>query len=55
LPEVEKARRGVDGFSLEFGIITAIKLRDTALPVKTRSVEITHEKNSKVLCVQIVF
>jgi hypothetical protein len=45
LSEVEKTRGGVDGFSLEFGIIMAIRLRETALPVKTRSVEITHENN----------
>jgi hypothetical protein len=49
LSEVEKTRGGVDGFSLDFGIIMAIRLRDTALPVKTRSVENTHENNSKVV------
>jgi hypothetical protein len=38
LSEVEKASAGVDGISLEFGIIMAIRLRETALPVKTRSV-----------------
>jgi hypothetical protein len=57
LNEVEKTHGGVDGFSLEFGIIMAIRLRETALPVKTRSVEITHENISKILCtgIQIVF
>jgi hypothetical protein len=57
LSEVEKARGGVDGFSLKFGIIMTIRLRETALPVKTRSVEITHENISKILCtgIQIVF
>jgi hypothetical protein len=55
LSEFEKTHGGVDGFSLDFGIIMAIRLRETALPVKTRSVEITHENNSKILCIQIVF
>jgi hypothetical protein len=38
LSEVEKTRGSVDGFSLEFRIIMAIRLRETALPDKTRSV-----------------
>jgi hypothetical protein len=57
LSKVEKTCGGLDGFSLEFGIIMAIRLRETALPIKTRSVEITHENISKILStgIQIVF
>jgi hypothetical protein len=51
LSEVEKARGGVDGISLEFGIIMTIRLRETALSVKTRGVEVIHENNSKMLCI----
>jgi hypothetical protein len=38
LSEVQKTCGGVDGISLEFGIIMAISLRETVLTVKTRGV-----------------
>jgi hypothetical protein len=46
LSEVKKTRGGVYCISLEFGVIVAISLRATVLPVKARSVEITHENNA---------
>jgi hypothetical protein len=41
--EAQKTLEGVDGISLESGIIIAISFRQTALSVKTRSIYIYNE------------
>jgi hypothetical protein len=53
LSEVKKTCGGEDDISLQFRVVMTICMRESVVPVKTRSVKISYVNNMEIMSIQL--